>query len=135
MIAFLAALALGPIIASNASACADPAIVSASLASTQRNGALDDFDTVIVVKNVGQGAQAPSLLQSVQVFQDATKVGQIGLRPLAAGASQTVHYELQRSAGGAAGSTRLRFVLVGHDPHGLPVTNCSTSNDVFRLTV
>jgi len=135
VLAFIVAALLTPAIASASSACADPSIVSASQTSVQREGALNVYTTAIVVKNLGSLGQAPSLLQSVEVFQDATKVGQIGLRPLAPGGSQTVSYRLERSAGGRTGSTRLRFVLVMHDPHGVPITNCSTANDVYRLSV
>jgi hypothetical protein len=135
MLAFIVAALLTPAIASASPACADPAIVSASQTSVQHNGPLNVYSTAIVVKNLGSRGQAPSLLQSIEVFQDATKVGQIGLRPLAPGRSQTVSYQLERSAGGRTGSTQLRFVLVMHDPHGVPITNCSSANDVYRLTV
>jgi len=135
MLELIVVAALVPLIVSASPACADPAIVSATQTSMHRNGALDVYDTAIVVKNMGNRGQAKSLLQSVEVFQDGTKVGQIGLLPLAPGRSQTVHYELQRSAGGHMGSTHLRFALVMHDPHGVPITDCSTSNDGYRLSV
>jgi hypothetical protein len=135
MFALLVAAALGQLVVASASACSDPAIVSASQTSMQHSGSLDVYTTAIVVKNLGTVAQAPSLLQSVEVYQDATKVGQIGLHPLAPGASQTVSYQLERSAGGQPGSTRLRFVLVMHDPHGVPFTDCNAANDVYRLSI
>jgi subtilase family serine protease len=93
------------------------------------------YDTAITVRNLGTKAQPSSLLQSVEIFQDGTKVGQMGIQPLKPGASQTVHYRLQRAHGGRPGSTQLRFLLVLTDPHRVPITDCSTSNDVYHLSV
>ncbi len=90
-----------------------------------RDGALRYYDMAIVVRNLGTVKPASSLLTSVEVWQDATKVGEVGLRTLAPSASETVHYQVKR----------LRFVLTMHDPHGVPFTDCSTQNDVFRTTV
>jgi subtilase family serine protease len=118
------------------SACADPAIVSVHSSPVNgMTGALNVYDTSITVRNVGTAAQPSSLLQSVAIYQDGTKVGQLGIQPLKPGASQTVHYRVQRAVGARAGTTQLRFRLILSDPHGVPVTNCSTSNDVYRLTV
>jgi hypothetical protein len=118
---------------STATACAAPAITAAVAHELGSNGNLNTYDVAIVVRNSG-GAEPASLLQSVQVFQDATKVDQKGTPPLAAGASATVHYRLQRSSEARAGSTHLRFSLVMHDPHG-PVSNCSGSNATYRINV
>jgi len=125
-----------PVLAMTSSTCADPAIVSAhAVPAGGADSALNVYDTAITVRNLGTGAQASSLLQSVQIFQDATKVGQVGIEPLKPGASQTVHYRLERASGARAGTTRLRFVLTLTDPHGVPITDCSKANDVYRLSV
>ena len=87
------------------------------------------------VKNLGSSDEPSSLLQSVQVFQDATRVDQKGAPPLRAGGAATVHYRLQRSSEARPGTTHLRFQLVLRNPHGVPITNCSTSNDTYRINV
>jgi hypothetical protein len=130
----LTALSL-PILAMTSNACADPAIVAAVASPLGSNGNLNTYDVAITVKNLGSGAEPASLLQSVQIYQDATKVDQHGTPPLAAGASATVHYRLQRSSEARPGTTHLRFQLVMHDPHGVPVTDCSGSNDSYRIDV
>ena len=129
----LTALSL-PILAMTSNACVDPAITAAVAHQLGNNGDLTTYDVAITVKNVGSAAEPSSLLQSVQVFQDATKVDQKGTPPLAAGGSATVHYRFQRTSEGRPGSTHLRFSLVLHDPHG-PVTDCSTANNTYRINV
>ncbi len=125
-----------PVVAMTTSACADPAIVSVRSSPVNgMTGRLNVYVESITVRNVGTAAQPSSLLQSVAIYQDGTKVGQLGIRPLKPGASQTVHYRLERAAGARAGSTQLRFRLILSDPHGVPITDCSTGNDVYRLTV
>jgi hypothetical protein len=127
------AAAMGPMVASASPACADPAITSAT-SSLAPGGSLDVYDVAITVKNLGSGAQPSSVLQSVEVYQDAGKVGQIGIAPLRPAGSRTVHYRLKRAVDARPGSTNLRLVLVLRDPHRA-VTDCSKANDVFRLTV
>jgi hypothetical protein len=128
----LTALSL-PILAMTSNACVSPGITSAVASQLGSNGNLTTYDVAITVKNAGS-AEPSSLLQSVQVFQDATKVDQKGTPPLPAGGSATVHYRLQRSSEARPGSTHLRFSLVMHDPHG-PVTSCSTANSTYRVNV
>lgn len=130
----LAALSL-PILAMTSGACADPAITSAVATEAGNNGNLTTYDVAIRVKNAGSAGEPSSLLQSVQVFQDATKVDQHGTPPLAAGASATVHYRFSRSSEARAGSTHLRLRLVLSNPHGVRVTDCTTANDTYRLNV
>jgi hypothetical protein len=129
----LTALSL-PILAMTSSACVSPGITSAVANELGSNGNLTTYDVAITVKNAGTAAEPSSLLQSVQVFQDATKVDQKGTPPLPAGGSATVHYRLQRSSDARPGSTHLRFALVMRDPHG-PVTSCSTANSTYRVNV
>jgi hypothetical protein len=129
----LTALSL-PFLAMTSPACADPAIASAVATQVSDNGDLTTFDVAVSVKNAGRAAEPSSLLQSVQVFQDATKVDQIGAPPLAPGRAATVHYRFSRSSEARARSTHLRFKLVLSDPHR-STTDCSTANDTFRLDV
>jgi len=130
----LAALSL-PVLAMTSGACSDPAITSAVATQVGNNGNLTTYDVAITVKNAGSAAEPASLLQSVQVFQDTTKVDQKGTPPLPAGGTATVHYRFQRSSEARRGSTHLRFQLVMTDPHGDPVTDCSTANDTYRIDV
>jgi archaellum component FlaG (FlaF/FlaG flagellin family) len=122
-----------PLLAMTSSACAAPAIAGAVAHELGTNGDLNTYDVAITVKNMG-ATEPSSMLQSVQVFQDATKVDQKGTPPLAAGASATVHYRLQRSSEARPGSTHLRFSLVMHDPHR-PVADCSGANATYRINV
>jgi hypothetical protein len=134
MLALLTALSL-PLLAMTSATCADPAIVAATPSTVASNGDLTTYTVAVTVENMGLGAEPSSLLQSVAVWQDATKVGQIGTRPLRPGARETVQYRFQRSSEARSGSTHLRFTLVLSNPHGIPVTDCSTANDTFRLNV
>jgi hypothetical protein len=129
----LSALAL-PLLAMTSTACADPAIASAVASQVGDNGDLTTYDVAVTVKNAGRAAEPSSLLQSIQVFQDATKVDQKGAPPLPAGRSATVHYRFQRSSEAHARSTHLLFKLVMTDPHRRTAV-CSTANDTFRLDV
>ncbi len=132
MLALLAALSM-PLIAMTSGACASPTITSAVATPVGSNGNLTTYDIAIRVKNTGS-AEPSSLLQSVQVFQDATKVDQKGTPPLSAGGAATVHYRFQRSAEARPGSTHLRFQLMVSDPHG-PTTECSAANSTYRIDV
>jgi hypothetical protein len=135
MLELIVVAALVPLIASASPDCAAPTIVSATKTSMHRDGARNIYETAIVVKNTSNREQSPSVLESVEVFQDDTKVGEIGLLPIAPGHSQTVHYELQRSANGRTGSTQLQFRLVMNDPHGMAGSACSPSTHGYRLDV
>jgi hypothetical protein len=128
----LAALSI-PLLAMSSNACAAPAITGAVANQLGSNGNLTTYDVAITVKNTG-AAEPSSLLQSVQVFQDATKVDQKGTPPLPAGGATTVHYRLQRSSEARPGTTHLRFALVLHDPHSA-ITECSGTNGTYRINV
>lgn len=130
----IAALTL-PVLAMTSGACADPAITAATASQVGSNGDLNTYDVAITVKNTGNAGEPSSLLQSVQVYQDATKVDQKGTQPLAPGQSETVHYRFQRSSEARPGSTHLRFQLIMTDPHGTPFNDCSTANDTYRIDV
>jgi hypothetical protein len=134
MLALFAAFAV-PLLAMTSPTCADPAIVSAASSTLGNNGNLTTYDVAVTLENMGLGSEPSSLLQSVGVYQDATKVDQFGTPPLKAGARATVHYRFQRSSEARSGSTHLRFTLVLRNPHGVPVTDCSAANDTYRLDV
>jgi len=129
----LAAFAL-PLLALNANACAEPAITAATATPVAHNGNLTTYDVAIVVKNLGSAGEPSSLLQSVEVYQDATKVDQKSAPPLQTGGATTVHYRFSRSSEAQRGSTHLRLHLVMHDPHGA-TTFCSTAHATYRIDV
>jgi hypothetical protein len=132
--AVLAALSK-PILAMTSGACAGPTITHAVASEVGSNGNLTTYDVAIRVTNAGSAAEPSSLLQSVEVFQDATKVDQKGTPPLAAGASATVHYRFSRSSEAEARSTHLHFTLKLSDPHGTPFAHCSSGTNSYRLDI
>jgi hypothetical protein len=122
-----------PLLAMTSTACA-PAITSAVATQVGDNGDLTSYDVAVKVKNAGSASEPASLLQSVQVFQDTTKVDQMGTPPLAAGRDATVHYRFQRSSEAHPRSTHLRFKLVMTDPHRR-TADCSVASGTYRLDV
>lgn len=128
----LTALSL-PLLALTSTACA-PAITSAVATQVGDTGDLTTYDVAVKVKNAGSAPEPSSLLQSVQVFQDATKVDQMGTPPLPAGRSATVHYRFQRSSEAHPLSTHLRFKLVMSDPHRRSA-DCTVANGTYRIDV
>ena len=131
--ALLAALSL-PLLAATTNACVGPTITNAVATQAGTNGNLTSYDVAVTVKNTGSQAEPASLLQSVQVYQDQTKVDQKGTQPLAAGASTTVHYSFSRSSEAEQGSTHLHFRLVLKDPHGTAFSDCTPDSN-YRLNV
>jgi hypothetical protein len=113
-------------------ACPAGRIALAGIRSTHTDGDVRDIDVAITVVNHTAQAQPASYLQSVEIWQDGTKVDQKGVPPLKPGASATVTYQVQRSAGGRSDSTNLRLQLVGHDPHD---AGCSNAGEPYRLSV
>jgi hypothetical protein len=126
----MAAAAVAP--GGAACAGADPAITTASVKSTTPNGGLDDIRVAVTVRNLGSQKQPLNTLQSVAIYQDATKVGMKGVPPLAPGQSYTFVYDLQRSRSAGTDTTPLRFHLVVKQPAG---GDCDASNDDYRLRV
>jgi hypothetical protein len=133
--ALLAAISLPILAIASGGACAGPTITNAVASQAANNGNLTSYNVAVTVKNTGSAAEPSSLLQSVQVYQDATKVDQKGTPPLRAGGQTTVHYVFSRSSEAQAGSTHLRFRLVLSDPHGTPFANCTPESNSFRLDV
>ena len=134
MLHVLLATVAMPMVAMTSGACADSAITSAVATNVGNNGSLTTYDVAITVRNAGSAPEPSSLLQSVQVFQDATKVDQMGTQPLGGGRSATVHYRFSRSSDARAGSTQLRFRLVVTDPHEA-ITDCSSASTTYRIDV
>jgi hypothetical protein len=129
-------LALMPTLVVGANgACVAPAVVSAVPDRRASNGELNTFGIAVTVKNAGSVNEPSALLQSVQVFQNGDKVGQIGTRSLAAGASQTVTYTFTRATGTQRGSTHLRFRVVTTNPHNLPIAICHGGTESYTLNV
>ena len=118
----------------HSNACAGPAITNAVASQASTNGDLTTYDVRITVTNTGSQGEPSSLLQSVQVFQDQTKVDQKGTQPLAAGRATTVHYRFSRSSEAEQGSTHLHFRLVLSDPHGAAFSDCTPDSN-YRLDV
>lgn len=135
MLPFLLSAALfnSPIIAAGGVCSgADPAIVGASLKSATPNGDLTHYVVDVTVTNRGGAGQPSNLLQSVDVYQDATKVDQKGVLPLKPGQTAVVEYRFDRSNQAAHRSTRLRFQLHVISPSGF---DCNAGDDSARLAV
>jgi hypothetical protein len=94
-----------------AASCANPSILSARVQSVTPKGALQHYTISITVENIGNLRQPSNLLQSVDVFQNGSKVGKIGLQPLRPKQKQKVTYSFDRSADAGTGTTHLTFKL------------------------
>jgi subtilase family serine protease len=125
MIALLATL-----IAANATpVCtgADVAITNVTV-SHASNGKLMNYTLSITVKNVGSVNQRANVLDNVSEVLDGEKKGEKGLPPLAAGASYTFPYVVQRALDAAPGSTTVRLHIVSDQVPGSP-GDCSILNE------
>jgi hypothetical protein len=112
----------------------DPALVSARVDTTPGDS-LTHYTVSVTVVNLGNERQASNVLQSVDVFQDDTKVGQKGIPPLAPGKSYTFPYDLERSADAGVGTTVLRLQLRVPPSSSPSDEDCNPSNDRFVLSV
>jgi len=132
MIALLTAL---PAMVSTATCHgADPAITGVTTTQTA-NGALTTYTLKVTVTNLGSTGQRSNVLQSVEIRLDGAKKGEKGLPPLAAGAKYSFPYDVQRSSDAAAGTTRVVFHLVMHQPPGVGAQDCSAANDSQRVVI
>ena len=122
-----------PAVIALACAIADPAIVSAHAAPPVQNGALWHYTITINVKNLGPKGQGSNVLQSVDVFQNGTKVDAKSVPPLAPGKAFPAVYAFDRADGAAPNTTRFLFKLDIHSPAGAP--DCNAANDLYRLVV
>jgi subtilase family serine protease len=125
---------LAPLVALTGS-CSGPAITAAGVQSTHDDGDVRHYDIAITVTNHGSAAVPASVLDSVEIYQDGTKVDQKGLPWLKPGQSATVRYDFQRASDARRNSTQLRLRLVQRDPHGTAVTPCGGDAAGYRLSV
>ena len=118
------------------SACAgaDPAIVSARMAGATPDGELTRNAVAVTVTNLGNADQGKRVLQSVDTYQNGTKVGAKGIPPLAAGQSYTFTYSFERSAAAGTGTTKLRFQLTPQQAT-TGATDCNIANDRYVFSV
>lgn len=112
---------------------ADPAVVSAGIQNVAHDATVNRYTIAITVVNRGSAKQPSNLLQSLAIYQDATKVGQKGVPPLKPGQSYTLTYVFVRSNEAVAGSTRLRFTLVLQNYPQPGSQDCNPGND--RVTI
>jgi hypothetical protein len=129
------ALALPLLAAAPTCGGVDPAITNVSVHQGGSNGDLNRYVADITVKNLGSAPEKSSVLQSVEIYQDGSKVGQVGTPPLPPGGTATVHYTLTRSSDARPGTTNLRFHVIIRDPHNPATHDCDTANDTFRTRV
>lgn len=118
----------------NGTSCANPSIMSAGVQSVTTDGQLKHYTIAITVENLGSVRQPSNLLQSVVVFQDGQKVGQIGLQPLRPKQSQKVTYSFDRGVDAGDGSTDLTFRLDFNGRSGNNVS-CHKGNETFAISV
>jgi hypothetical protein len=128
MLAFILAAAL------NGAPCANPSILSARVQSVRTNDGLNHYTIGITVQNQGDVRQPSNLLQSVDVFQNRQKVGQISLKPFGPKQLQNVTYSFDRSADAGVGTTYLTFTLDFNGRSGHNV-DCSAGTETFKITV
>jgi hypothetical protein len=100
-------------------ACNGPSTSIASVRtyapSTDVNG-VNIYRIGVTIENLGKGNQADNALDSVVMYQQGEKTDEKGLKPLAAGDSQTVFFTYQRSGGPRRGTTNLRFRIAVTQP-------------------
>jgi hypothetical protein len=120
-----------------ASSCkgADPAIVSAKVVSSMPRGDMNEIHVAVTVVNNGSMRQASNVLQSVNVYQNATKVGQKGVPPLKPGQAYTFPYVFDRAVDAGTGTTHLRFALTLTQPSPAGSEDCGRDNDTYSIAV
>src|ERR1700722_12115703 len=84
---------------------ADPAIVGAKATSTTPKGDMSEISVTVTVVNNGSTGQQSNTLQSVDVYQNNTKVDRKGLPPLKAGQPYTFTYVFDRATDAGNGTT------------------------------
>ena len=113
---------------------ADPAIVGVRHAGrmTDANG-VTHYRIAVTVKNVGPRRQAGNTLDSVAMYEYAIRHDVKGLQPLAPRASQTVIFDVKRSADAGMGTTPLRFRIEFAQPLPPGGQDCDPTNDSGAL--
>jgi hypothetical protein len=128
MLAFILAATL------SGASCANPSIVTAGVASVSTVGKLNHYTIAITIENLGAVRQPGNLLESLDVFQNDQKVGQIGLQPLRPKQSQKVTYSFDRSADAGGGTTKLSFALDLNGRSGKNI-DCHAGVETFAMQV
>jgi len=134
--AILALLVFGQTAAASAAAgCtgADPAILSVAVKDMTPVGAVNHYALSGTVVNVGSVAQAPDVLQFVDIYKGGVKLDSRGIPPLSAGQSYTFAYDSSRSSEAGAGSTVLRFALDGGAQATPGSVDCDRANGQYML--
>jgi len=79
---------------------------------TTAGGDLNHYRIDVTVQNRGSAKQPGNALDSVAMYQNGVRSNVKGLKPLAAGGSQTVSFTFARSAVAGRRTSRLRFQLL-----------------------
>lgn len=125
-----------PAVVAAAVSCAgaDPAIVSATVQSTNTGGGINRYSLAIRVANLGSAKQPSNLLQSVDIYENGIKLDTKGLPPLRPRQSYSFVYVYQRSADAGAGTTVLHLNLTVHRPSPTGQQDCNARNDAYTVT-
>jgi hypothetical protein len=119
-------LILATLIAANGGlpACAGnyPAITAVAVQNVIPDAGVNQYTVRVSVTNRGPDSQAANALQSVEIYQDATKVGEKGIPPLKAGGTYAFPYRFTRNSDAAEGTTNLVFRL----DRQVPGQSCGT---------
>lgn len=122
-----------PALLALACAAAGPTIVAAHASAPVPNGSLSHYVVTIDVKNSGRSKQGSNVLQSVDVYQNGTKVDAKSVPPLAPDQTFAAQYAFDRAAEARPNSTSFLFRLDVHSPAS--ARPCSEANAVYRLLV
>jgi hypothetical protein len=114
---------------------ADPAIVGVRRAGRTTMNGVNHYRIAVTVKNVGPRRQAGNTLDSVALYEYAIRHDVKGLQPLGPGETQTVVFDVQRSAEAGAGTTPLRFRIEFTKPVPPGGQDCDPTNDMAALDI
>ncbi|MFZ0575843.1 MAG: hypothetical protein WA304_10815 [Candidatus Cybelea sp.] len=112
---------------------ADPAITSVRVQSVTNDGSLNHYTLVGRVTNLGNQRQASNVLQFVDIYQDATRLEDRGVPPLAPGQSYPFSYVWQRASDAGKNTTTFDFRLRMTSPSPPGNEDCNSGNDTFSL--
>lgn len=115
---------------------ADPAITSVVVKSITPEGwpnAVNRYNLVGTVVNLGRGSQASNVLQFVDIYENGNKLDSRGIPPLKAGQSYKFSYASLRSRDAGKGTAILNFRLDMRQPSPPGQEDCNASNDSSTL--
>lgn len=112
---------------------ADPAITSVAVKAMSSDGSINNYNLSGTVVNVGGLAQAPDVLQFVDIYKGGVKLDSRGIPPLKPGESYTFAYASSRSSEAGTGSTVLRFALDGGAQATAGSIECDRANGEYML--